>query len=876
MRNFPKLPDVFGDENDILEALFDELVGRPLTRSKPIADPAEFVDAVSYKLKGMQGLDGTNVISFPQELNPSYQWGVTGLMTDETPLPVALALDVTETGSYGQGIDGQTDDDGRVDFTFQNNGTDLTLNLTAYDIDHDREIEWFLNGVSQGFLSTGIDNGFSQHNLALSQTDMVAGTNTITFVQTGETFYLWGVKDLLLEAPAPAPELVVGVTETGSYGQGIDGQTDDDGRVEFSFQNSGTDLTLNLTAFDIDHDAEIEWFLNGVSQGFLSTGIDNGYSQHNLALSQTDMVAGTNTVTFVQTGETFYLWGVKDLLLEAPAPAPELVVGDTETGSYGQGINGATDADGQVHFTFQDSGTDLTLSLTAFDIDSDTEVEWFLNGVSQGFLSTGFDNGFSQHNLSISSTDLVSGANTLTFVQTGLPTHLWGVTNLLLENVTPPPELAIGVTEMGSYGQGIDGQTDADGQIDFTFQGTGDDLVLNFTGYDIDSNTEIEWLLNGVSQGFLTTGIDNGFSDHSINIPGSATAGGTNTITFVQTGLTTHLWGVTDLTLYVAGTEPVPAGTVELVLDVTETGSYGQGIDGQTDDDGRVDFAFQNTGTDLTLNLTAFDIDSGTEVEWFLNGASQGFLTTGVDNGFSQHALALAQTDLVAGTNTITFVQTGEVYYLWGVKDLLLEAPVPPPELAVGVTETGSYGQGIDGQTDADGQIDFTFQGTGDDLVLNFTGYDIDSNTEIEWLLNGVSQGFLTTGIDNGFSDHSINIPGSATAGGTNTITFVQTGLTTHLWGVTDLTLYVAGTEPVPAGTVELVLDVTETGSYGQGIDGQTDDDGRVDFAFQNTGTDLTLNLTAFDIDSGTEVEWFLNGASQGFLTTGVDNGFSQ
>ncbi|WP_170482415.1 S8 family serine peptidase, partial [Ruegeria arenilitoris] len=180
-------------------------------------------------------------------------------------------------------------------------------------------------GASQGFLTTGVDNGFSQHVITIDADELEAGFNTITFVQTGLTSHLWGVTDLTLRErlPEPAPHLEIGVADPTSYGNGINGQTDHDGRLDATFVSNGSDLSLSFSAFDIDNAQEIEVYLNGTLLGTLEPGVDNGTSVYKILLPGDMQISGTNTVSFVQTGLTSYIWGISGLRLDEALPRVE-------------------------------------------------------------------------------------------------------------------------------------------------------------------------------------------------------------------------------------------------------------------------------------------------------------------------------------------------------------------------------------------------------------------------------------------------------------------------------------------------------------------------------------------------------------------------
>lgn len=817
-------------------------------------------------------LPGENIIEIRQEMNPVFKWGVTDVLVQTSEAPHALVVGTPDMSSYGQGLDDETDGDGRVDFSFNTSGDEsLTLTFQAWDVDNDEEIAWYLNGERMGTLNRGTNLGLSDHTVALTAADLVAGDNVVTFMQTGSPNFLWGIKNLELQADAPVAHLELNQIETGDYGQGIEGASEPDGQVDFTFDNIGKDLTLNLKGWDIDNADEIAWLLNGVEMGRLETGINLGYSSHQIDILATDMGPGENVISFKQTGQPTFLWGVTDLvLIETPelVGGTVLVPGVPLTASYGQGLDGETAPSGEVTFTFERTGSDMALAFEAWDIDNKTEIEWLVNGESKGFLWDWRNEALSDQAIHIFDEDLADGTNSVTFRQTGNPNFKWGVKNLELSLVSADTTLTVGGgTDTGDYGEGLGGANAPLGRVDVDFAGVpGTELTLSLKGYDIDNGNEVDWYLNGARMGALKRGIDNGFADYDLSIPADAQVAGTNTVTFVQTGLTTFKWGVTDLALEAAA---APEADARLTVGATEPRSFGQGIDGQTDEDGRVDFVFENlSSVDLELALEAFDIDTDTEVEWFLNGVSMGHLAPGVNNAITAEVLSLPASGMIPGDNTISFVQTGQPTFLWGVRNLKLTEPgaEPVPFLAEGLVDPTFYGNGYLGSVDADGRLEVQFTGSPLDLALSFRGYDIDHGSEIEVSLNGTSLGNLAGGLDGDFQAYDLELPAELQVPGTNSLVFTQLGAPNLAWGITDLLLQ----EPA-VDLPQLLLGETLTESYGQGLDGQTDEDGRVDFRFDNPGFDLKLSLQAFDVDNATEVSWSLNGVQMGHLGQGVD-----
>ncbi|MCZ4351768.1 hypothetical protein O4H61_04510, partial [Roseovarius aestuarii] len=223
-----------------------------------------------------------------------------------------------------------------------------------------------------------------------------------------------------------------------------------------------------------------------------------------------------------------------------------LASGVTETGSYGRGFNGTNDSDGVIRAGFSGTGDDLILSLTGYDIDFSDEVEVFLNGESLGYLGKTGNNGTDTFQFDLSAADQIVGDNVIE-LRNSDPLYNWGVTNV---SITPGKvvdfNLASGVTETGSYGRGFNGTNDSDGVIRAGFSGTGDDLILSFTGYDVDFTDEVELLLNGKSLGYLGTTANNGTDTYQFTLAAADQIVGDNVIELHNSD-PLYNWGVTDI-----------------------------------------------------------------------------------------------------------------------------------------------------------------------------------------------------------------------------------------------------------------------------------------------------------------------------------------
>ena len=393
--------------------------------------------------------------------------------------------------------------------------------------------------------------------------------------------------------------------------------------------------------------------------------------------------------------------------------ATTLVVENTDKNVYGFSFRGSFDHRESAEFDFDSSGNDLTLSTTAFDIDSNAEVSISVNGALIGFLSKTPNNGTSRSTLSIPAERQTAGQNSLSFEQR-TPGARWGITDVLLSSDTSPPDnttplLTLDVLEPNDYGFSFRGTFDHRERADFVFSSTGDNLTLSTTAFDIDSNTEVSVSVNGTSIGFLSKTPNNGTAQSTLSIPVDQQKAGQNSLSFEQRTPGAR-WGITGLLLSPDTSSPDNT-TPLLTLDVLEPNDYGFSFRGTFDHRERADFVFSSTGDNLTLSTTAFDIDSNTEVSISVNGTSIGFLPKTPNNGTAQATLSIPADQQTAGQNSLSFDQRTPGAR-WGITDLLLSIDetrnIPPladagPDQSITLTETARLD--ASNSTDPDGSI---------------------------------------------------------------------------------------------------------------------------------------------------------------------------
>ena len=198
-------------------------------------------------------------------------------------------------------------------------------------------------------------------------------------------------------------------------------QTTDE-HASFRYQLSATDIDLDI--FDESLSYELvsgpDWL------SLSSTGLLSG-TPTNDEVGERDV-----TVKVIDSG------GLSDQgtfkLTVMSAADVSLTVGEEDSGRFGNKWSGRSDSDGVVTASFDvsDPTQDLVLSLTGYDIDYDDEVSVSLNGDRIGYLDKGVNLGTSSHQMKLSSSELVSGQNDLSF-EVKYASWAWGVGELKID-----------------------------------------------------------------------------------------------------------------------------------------------------------------------------------------------------------------------------------------------------------------------------------------------------------------------------------------------------------------------------------------------------------------------------------------------------------
>ena len=210
-------------------------------------------------------------------------------------------------------------------------------------------------------------------------------------------------------------------------------------------------------------------------------------------------------------------------------------------------------------FHFHQNGKRLPIEISATGhlIDSDDEVELWLNGRAFGHLAeTKSVSGDGRSNsFRIPAHYLQEGVNTVLFKQDDRDSNSWGVTDLLIKQVDGFPITTV-TLDFGKRNEKRFGHRwpDCDVEISTTLfaqfinETKAQRRVLSVTGYDIDQGREVEVFVNGHRLGSLSEGADKEVSVRdSFTIPAKLQLPGQNEILIRQCKKMIYPWGVQDL-----------------------------------------------------------------------------------------------------------------------------------------------------------------------------------------------------------------------------------------------------------------------------------------------------------------------------------------
>jgi len=413
--------------------------------------------------------------------------------------------------------------------------------------------------------------------------------------------------------------------------------------------------------------------------------------------------------------------------------------------------------------------------------------------------------------------------------------------------------LILDQVDTAKYGYAFQGTNSHRDNAVFSFTGGSGSLQLKVDTYDIDTNSEVEVLLNGLPHSFLPTTNNNAFGEHTISIPVELQLSGQNTLQFNQQ-VSGWIWGLTNLLLTTESISQLTVGTIH-------SGSYGYLYNGISTNETSAAFQFEGTSNDLTLSLDTYDIDTADEVSVVVNGVPVGNLSITSNNGSGTTSLTIPATLQISGINSISFIQKNPGW-IWGIENLQLTA-ASANSLTIGNSDTGDYGYGFNGIFTNKDEAVFEYQGNGQALSLELDAFDIDTASEVSVFLNGSSIGALSPTINNASGPSLLALP--ALAPGTNNTISFQQQISGWTWGITNLLLSNASAPHLSHNSVHST-------AYGNAYSGAIVKPAGADFTFDQYSHHLKLEIDTFDIDDSDEITVLVNDVFIGYLGTTANN----
>jgi len=485
----------------------------------------------------------------------------------------------------------------------------------------------------------------------------------------------------------------------------------------------------------------------------------------------------------------------------APGPVLTIAAGDSPSGSFGY-LYGTGKHQSVLRVNFANPGVDSIIWLQGFDIDRRREVVVYLNGNKVSTLSAGGDNQLSVEDRIFLQSDRLRANNVLELRQKFLGER-WGVKNIRLEpNPATSNSLSEGSVDTEAYGARSLAESNP-AAYRTSFVGAGKDLLLNVHGYQIESDEEVEVVLNGDHLGWMRSLRNNKTMRKSrFSIPFRLQQWGTNELEFRAYD---DEWGIQNLEMI-----DVTGPSVPLSVGVTNLLEYGWRA-GSNQHQTLVRTTFTNTGQDLQLSVTGTGDPSEADVALFLNDVRVGSVK--VDNTNPQVTRTiLPKTLMVSGINVLEFGRKKNPNASWTVRNIeLLPINSPEVQLAPGVPNPGFYGLGF-GAGQHRGLVRTRFVNTGEDLLIKVAGYNVTGRNPVTVWLNGHKLGRLAkSGRRELGAVEAFALPDHLLVGGINEVVFRQSN-PGRAWGVAALTL-TSNNSPV----VSLNVGDTDFSSYGWG-----------------------------------------------------------
>lgn len=340
------------------------------------------------------------------------------------------------------------------------------------------------------------------------------------------------------------------------------------------------------------------------------------------------------------------------------------------------------------------------LSFEAYDIDYDGELKLYINGEFVEDVAKGANNVFRDYQITLATSLLNSGSNTIEFRADEQSTR-WAVRNLLIEEVPSFPDLPDSIDRLvgdnGPYGNAYSRSEVTSVPVNFSFsqdiptattfetKEVRRDVLIKFIAKaggasSADNGTLVK--VNGNT--VLTTPFISG-DEQSFSVVANRNQliRGANIIEFSPRDSGSNAtWGVRAISIeYIE--------SVSLTVGAVDVNEYGYQYTPSRFTGLRASFDLATVSNDYELSLTGWDIDVSSETTVYLNGTSMGLLTTSSSSAYTdRNSFVLLRSQLRSGENQIELVQrypgrgwTGFEDEKWAVKDI--QVKVLKPDLKI-------------------------------------------------------------------------------------------------------------------------------------------------------------------------------------------------
>jgi hypothetical protein len=527
-------------------------------------------------------------------------------------------------------------------------------------------------------------------------------------------------------------------------------------------------------------------------------------------------------------------------------------------GAYGKVLGGDETHADEVNYSFEGLAGDITIAYQVWDVNSEGEVEIWVNGVQLGYAGVTPDHTWSGTRVVQLPDGLVldSELNVLTFNNTYNPPgeEWWGVRDVDVYDYGD----CIPLPDAGAYGRISGGDLSHVEEVKYLFEGVPGDVTVAYQVWDVDFADEVEILLNGVHVGYAGVTDNLAWSEvRPIVLPDSEVNDTEiNVLTFNNTfnPPNTYAWGVGNVA--VLQTEACPD-----CIPLPDSGDYGRIFGGDSSHVEEVNYSFEGVPGDVTIVYDVWDVDFADEVQILVNGVHLAYAPVTANASWSGLMSIVLPDGLVVDSdaNVLTFNNTSNPpnTYAWGVGNVFILRAEACSD-CIPLPETGAYGRISGGDTTHVDEVNYSFEGAPGDVTIAYEVWDVDFGDEVEILVNGIHiEHAAVTPNATWSAQRMILLPdGVVFDENTNVLTFSNgyNPPNTYLWGVRNVDLFVQPEECLDC------IPLPDIGSYGKISGGDESHVEEVHYSFEGAPGDLTVTYEAWDVDFSTEVEILLNG----------------